>query len=87
MKEVKYLIQMNIENIPREAVVIHASCDLFREYTINLDYATASYNNIMQVSSSEERALIKKELIRIKTDIDKGVNELKWNSAKIGICH
>jgi hypothetical protein len=84
MKEVKYLKEMNLEKIPHNALAIYDSSDLYREYIINLDYATTSYNNIMEVSSHEERILIKKELLKITAEIVSGEKNLKWNSPNIG---
>ncbi len=85
IKEVKYLKQMNFDNLPHQALCLFESSELYREYVINLDYITASYNNIMQVSSSEERALIKKELIKIKAEIARGENDLNWYSPNISL--
>jgi hypothetical protein len=84
IKEVKYLKEMNLEQIPSDALAIYDSSDLYREYIINLDYITTSYNNIMSVSSQEERTLIKKELLKITAEIVSGEMKLKWNSPNIG---
>ena len=84
IKEVKYLKEMNLEKIPSDALAIYDSSDLYREYITNLDYVTTSYNNIMSVSSHEERTLIRKELLKITAEIVSGENKIKWNSPNIG---
>ena len=75
---------LKAENIPKEALDIHKQNDQFRSYIASLDYTVDSYNKILKTASAEEKPLIKNEMDKIDTDLEKGEKNLKWNSPGIG---
>ncbi len=75
---------LRAENIPKEALDIHKQNDQFRSYITSLDYTVDSYNKILKTASAEEKPLIKNEMDKIDTDLEKGEKNLKWNSPGIG---
>lgn len=75
---------LKAENIPKEALDIHKQNDQFRSYITSLDYTVDSYNKILKTASAEEKPLIKNEMDKIDTDLEKGEKNLKWNSPGIG---
>jgi len=83
IKEVKYLRDLKIENIPIDAINIHTQNDQYRKYITSLDYTVDSYNNIIKAASRVEKPLIHEELVKIDVDILKGEKDLKWNSPNI----
>ena len=75
---------LKAENIPKEALDIHKQNEQFRSYITSLDYTVDSYNKILKTASAEEKPLIKNEMDKIDTDLEKGEKNLKWNSPGIG---
>lgn len=80
LREVNYLKQMNIENIPEEGLTFYEKSETYRSYTLNLEKTIEWYNEILLKSSSVELQLIEKEIQNIDELVDKGISELNWNS-------
>lgn len=80
LREVHYLKQMEVENIPQVALDFAENSDVYRTYTLNLEKTIDWYNAIQENSSPVELKLIEKEIKLIDDLIEVGINELVWNS-------
>ncbi|TMW50187.1 hypothetical protein DOY81_004746 [Sarcophaga bullata] len=83
LREVHYLKQMEVENIPQVALDFAESSDVFRTYTLNLEKTIDWYNAIQENSSPVELKLIETEIKLIDDLIEVGINNLVWNSEDI----
>ena len=75
---------LKTENIPAEAVNIYKQNDQYRNFITSLNYTVDSYNKIIKNASAEEKPLIKAEMEKIDSELEKGEKNLKWNSPNIG---
>ncbi|XP_014225178.1 dynein beta chain, ciliary [Trichogramma pretiosum] len=80
LKEVNYLKQMCHDNIPKEALDVAEMSETFRKFRTLLTGTVTSYNDIRRTCRRVEFNLIEKEIARIDTLIERGQNELRWNS-------
>ena len=80
LREVHYLKQMEVENIPQVALDFAENSDVFRTYTLNLEKTIDWYNAIQENSSPVELKLIETEIKLIDNLIEVGINDLVWNS-------
>lgn len=86
LREVHYLEQMGKEGIPEEGLTFSEKSETYRNYTLNLEKTIEWYNEILLKSSSVELQLIEKEIQGIDELVDKGINELNWNSDGKCLC-
>lgn len=80
LREVHYLKQMQVEDIPQVALDFAENSDIFRTYTLNLEKTIDWYNAIQENSSTVELKLIESEIKLIDDLVEVGINELVWNS-------
>ena len=80
LREVHYLKQMEVQNIPQVALDFAENSDIFRTYTLNLEKTIDWYNAIQENSSPVELKLIEMEIKIIDDLIEVGINNLVWNS-------
>ncbi|KAI8120795.1 ciliary, Dynein beta chain [Lucilia cuprina] len=83
LREVHYLKQMEVEDIPQVALDFAENSDIFRTYTLNLEKTIDWYNAIQENSSPVELKLIESEIKLIDDLVEVGINELVWNSEDI----
>ncbi|KAM7360514.1 dynein heavy chain at 93AB isoform 2-T2 [Cochliomyia hominivorax] len=83
LREVHYLKQMEVEDIPQVALDFAENSDTFRTYTLNLEKTIDWYNAIQENSSPVELKLIEAEIKLIDDLVEVGINELVWNSEDI----
>lgn len=80
LREVHYLKQMEVEDVPQVALDFADNSDVFRTYTLNLEKTIDWYNTIQENSSPVELKLIESEIKLIDSLVEVGINELVWNS-------
>ncbi|XP_058791425.1 dynein beta chain, ciliary [Phymastichus coffea] len=80
LKEVNYLKQMSYENIPKEALDVAEISETFRQFRTLLTGAVNFYNEIRRTCRKVEFHLIELDIARIDSLVERGENELKWNS-------
>lgn len=80
LREVHYLCLMEKENIPEVALDFSEKSEIYRNYTLNLEKTIEWYNRILKTCTKCELELIQHELDQIDLLIERGINELNWNS-------
>lgn len=80
LQEVNYLKQMQVKDIPSEALDFYDQCEQFRSYTLSLEKTIDWYNTIQERCTAVELTLIAKEIDEINKLVDIGVQELTWLS-------
>ncbi|XP_044764909.1 dynein beta chain, ciliary [Coccinella septempunctata] len=83
LREVHYLKLMDMEGIPEEALDFETNSESIRRITEKLDLTLRWYNQIRKTTQAVEFDLIGSEIMHIDSLIDKGRNELTWNSEDI----
>uniref|UniRef100_A0A1A9WGW3 Uncharacterized protein n=1 Tax=Glossina brevipalpis TaxID=37001 RepID=A0A1A9WGW3_9MUSC len=83
LREVHYLKQMEVEDIPQVALEFADKSDIFRTYTLNLEKSIDWYNTIQENSSSVELKLIESEIQQIDDLVEIGIQQLVWVSEDI----
>lgn len=83
LREVHYLCLMEKENIPAGALDFSEKSETYRNYTLNLEKTIEWYNRILKTCTKCELELIQNELDQIDILIEKGINDLNWNSLGI----
>ncbi|OXU27164.1 hypothetical protein TSAR_014516 [Trichomalopsis sarcophagae] len=80
LKEVNYLKQMCYDNIPQEALEVAEVSETFRQFRTLLTTTVNFYNEIRRTCRKVEFNLIDMEIARIDSLIQRGQEELRWNS-------
>lgn len=80
LREVNYLKQMEVDDIPQVALEFADKSDIFRTYTLNLEKSIDWYNTIQENSSPVELKLIESEIQQIDELVEIGIQELVWIS-------
>ncbi|KAL9897380.1 dynein heavy chain at 93AB [Glossina fuscipes fuscipes] len=83
LREVHYLKQMEVDDIPQVALEFADKSDIFRTYTLNLEKSIDWYNTIQENSSPVELKLIESEIQQIDELVEIGIQELVWISEDI----
>jgi dynein heavy chain len=82
LREVKYLLLLNI-TIPERASLLYKKVDVYRSQTGNLDIIADMYNNILATLLPVEKPLLADRIDKMNVALQKGIDELKWNSQNI----
>lgn len=80
LREVHYLCLMEKQDIPEGALDFSEKSETYRNYTLNLEKTIEWYNKILKTCTKCELELIQHELDQIDLLIEKGINDLNWNS-------
>lgn len=81
LREVNYLKQMQMEDIPSEALEFYEQYETFRAYTLSLEKTIDWYNSIQEKCTAVELTLISTEICEINELVQCGVQELAWLSS------
>ena len=81
LREIHYLRLMNNDAIPESGIEFSENQEIYRSYVLNLEQSVEWYNDVRKKSSAVELKLIQQEIDLIDALIDRGCNELNWNSA------
>lgn len=81
LREIHYLRLMGNDAIPESGIEFSENQEIYRSYVLNLEQSVEWYNDVRKKSSEVELKLIQQEIDLIDGLIDRGCNELNWNSA------
>ena len=79
LREVKYLLIRDNENIPDSANTLYAKHETLRKYVANLDLTVAWYNKVRETVLEVEYPLIEKQLEDIDDNLKRAESDLNWN--------
>jgi dynein heavy chain len=82
LREVKYLLLLDIE-VPERASLLYKKVDIYRSQTGNLEIIVNMYNDILATLLPVEKPLLADRIEKMNVALQRGVNELKWNSSGI----
>ena len=82
LKEVKYWLRLDV-TIPEHALEIYARRDAFRIQVGKLDIISETWNNILNTILEVERPLLQDKLEAVRAGLQKGLEDLNWNSPDI----
>ncbi|KAG8446024.1 hypothetical protein GDO86_013774 [Hymenochirus boettgeri] len=80
LREVKYLQELELETIPKEAEDIFSSKESYRTYTANLDMTANRYNKVMRTILEVEFPLIEGRLTEIDIRLKEAEGSLNWKA-------
>lgn len=80
LREVKYLLIRNQEEIPQSANDVFAANDTLLLYVANLDLTVAWYNKIRETVLEVEYPIIEGQLDKIDTQLRQAEKDLNWTS-------
>ncbi|XP_053544923.1 dynein axonemal heavy chain 9 [Bombina bombina] len=80
LREVKYLQNLKMETIPRQAEDLFSSKESFRQFTANLELTANWYNKIMKTILEVEYPLIEGQLREIDIRLKEAEETLNWKA-------
>ncbi|XP_043925655.1 dynein axonemal heavy chain 17-like [Protopterus annectens] len=80
LREVKYLIALELRDIPECAKDVFEKSETFSKFVGNLELITGWYNKIRTTTTAVESPLIKKELEVVDSRLQRSETTLTWNS-------
>lgn len=80
LREVKYLLIRNMEEIPRSASELYANNDTLLMYVAHLDLTVAWYNKIRETVLEVEYPIIEGQLQTIDKQLHQAEHTLDWQS-------
>jgi dynein heavy chain, axonemal len=80
LREVHYLILMEIPNIPECGIEFAEKGETFRIYIMNLEKTIEWYNRIRRNSTKVELDMIQEELQAIDDTLEGAITDMDWNS-------
>jgi len=80
LREVKYLLIRNMEEIPASASDLYANNDTLLMYVAHLDLTVAWYNKIRETVLEVEYPIIEEQLQAIDTQLLQGEQSFDWQS-------
>jgi len=78
LKEVKYLLIYEVDNIPPNAATIFEKNETFIKFVTNLDLIVLEYNKVRRTVLEVEYPIIEGQLVNIDTQLEKAENQLNW---------
>ena len=80
LREVKYLLIRNMEEIPESASQLYANNDTLLMYVAHLDLTVAWYNKIRETVLEVEYPIIEAQLQAIDTQLQQAEQTLDWQT-------
>jgi len=78
LKEVRYLLIYEVENIPPMAAAFFAKNDMYLLFVTNLDLLVLWYNKIRRTVLEVEFPIIESQLAVIDQQLERGESGLDW---------
>ncbi|XP_037074053.1 dynein beta chain, ciliary-like [Pollicipes pollicipes] len=80
LREVKYLRQLNRDDVPGDAGQMDDNSEMYRQYTSNLELICTSYNGLRQNTQPVEFKLIESQMKEIDQRLARAETDLCWTS-------